>query len=158
MGPSLVKSGQVRPPPTFLRLPAGRTGATESIFHAAVVETASLGQWGGRPRAGRPPSSIGANRQFRCKMKDFNGFSMEFTPVPRGSRPDQIMSSQCSDEALRPPRHEISTTRPPYGREESGEGRRRPELPLRSRGKVGGILSGPRLPNGAHTRNIGKIA
>ena len=46
MGPSPAKSGQVRPPPTSLRLPAGRTGATGSIFHAAVVETASCEHWG----------------------------------------------------------------------------------------------------------------
>ncbi len=65
--------GKSKPPPAFPRLSAGRTVATGSIFHAAGIETASPEQRGGRIRAGRPPSSIGANRRFRCKMKDFIG-------------------------------------------------------------------------------------
>ncbi len=67
VGPSPVKSGQVRAPPIFLRLPAGRTGAAESIFHATAVETASPGQRGDRPRAGSRPCRLVQIVDFAAK-------------------------------------------------------------------------------------------
>ena len=61
------KSGQVRPPPTFPRLSAGRTGAAESIFHATAVETASAG-WsvlGWRPKSEPVGPTVKSDIKFR---------------------------------------------------------------------------------------------
>ena len=123
VGPSPVKSGQVRPPPTSLPAVRGPRGRYFMLRWSKLPRRSSGVT---ESELGGHPSGPSANRRFGCKMKDFSGISMDFigttvsadsvTPLPRrGSFDTRSMKYRPSGPRT-------------AGRESEG-GRRRSDLP-----------------------------